>query len=146
MRFWLRWAIVTLPVVLWLYLWMQSYWTVYQVTRNGYHNEFSASIYRGECAFDVIRDDQWKLTGGTWFHAQFAAPKLDDDRLEQPGFLGFSYGGTQGPSPASLATLIEIPAWFVALLLGSLPLWLYRRQRKRRKTGFPIEPSTAKLS
>ena len=41
MRFWLRWAIVTLPVMVCFFLWARSYRFQEDIYREGYHNEFS---------------------------------------------------------------------------------------------------------
>jgi hypothetical protein len=48
---------------------------------------------------------------------------------------------------ASLSVIvIEVPDWFITILLAIPPLWLYLRQRKRSKVGFPVEPAAANPS
>jgi len=145
MRFWLRWAIVTLPVVVCVVLWIQSYWTGHEVRREGYHNELYLSVHRGSFGLAIMRDDQWTIAGGRWSRQNRSAGTVED-HLTQNRFLGFGYESIPGPTVSLSATVIEIPAWFITLLLAIPPLWLYLRQRKRSKVGFPVEPAAANPS
>jgi hypothetical protein len=141
MRFWLRWAIVTLPLVCCLSLCARSYWIEDILVREGSFNQFELLAYRGSFGVIFMRLDHWGLAGGIWAHQATAAANVVGHVTEQRIF-GFGYESTYGPTPWR-ATVIEVPAWFLTMLLAVPPFWLYRRQRKRRKTGFPVEPVAA---
>ena len=138
MRFWLRWAIVTLPVVMILVLWALSYQKGWDAKREGHHNIVIFFLDRGEFYISALWDSESNLSNGSW-------TLLNEDFATQlPGssFLGFGYESILGPSLGNKALLIEFPIWIVTLVAVVPPVWLYRRQRKNRKTGFPIEPLT----
>src|SRR5213595_3332757 len=52
-------------------------------------------------------------------------------------FLGFGYESD------SQISWLQAPMWFVALLAAMPALWFYRRQRKKPKSGFPVELNQA---
>jgi hypothetical protein len=139
MRFWLRRAIVTVPVIVCVSLWMRSYWIEDLLERGSYHCELVLTLHRGSLGFVLSRDQQWTLRGGRWGYQQFSAGKFRDD-FTQTRFLGFGYEKTPGPGAAS-GMILEVPAWFLTLLSAAPATWMYRRDRKRRKVGFPVEPS-----
>lgn len=95
----------------------------------------------GSLVFVVVRGQP---LGIRWAHRRFPAEKNNID-LTAHHLIGFGYATNVGPPPL-LQTIIVVPMWFVTVLAAGPLLLLYRRLRKRRKTGFPIEPSTAKLS
>ncbi len=143
MRFWLRWAIVTLPVVVCLFLWARSYRFQEDIYREGYHNEFSLGASRGVLFVAFLRTGDWNITGGRWsYHRSDDSEDFDDPYgyVRSNQFLGFFYLSQPGPA-GNWETFIQLPMWAIALLLTVPPIGLYRRQRKRSKTGFPIEPA-----
>src|SRR2546425_10578534 len=138
MRFWLKWAMLALPLALCLLMWVRSYLVEEALNREGYHYELSLGISRGTVFASFLRAAGWKITAGQWSYHRSDHSILDDTAyLDSNTLLGFGYASQAGPGAAS-ATLIELPIWFLSLLAGLPPLWLYRRHRKRRKTGFPI--------
>ena len=142
MRFWLRWAIVTLPVMLCLFLWARSYRFQEDIDREGYHNEFSLGASRGALFVYFLRASDWKMTGGRWtYHKSDDSEDFDDPYgyVRSNKFLGFFYLSQPGPA-GNWETFIQLPMWAIALLLIVPPLWLYGRQRRRRTTGFPVGP------
>ena len=142
MRFWLKWAIVTLPLAACLFLWARSFLHQEDLYREGYHNEFSLGSSRGALFVAFLRAADWNITGGHWsFHSSHDSEDLDDPYgyVRFNKFPGFGYFFGAGPAGGS-ETLIQLPMWAIALLLIIPPLWIYRRQRKHRKIGFPVEP------
>src|SRR5258708_356893 len=73
-----------------------------------------------------------------WAYKRFS-PEKDNIALTPHHFLGFGYAKNLG-NPLPIQTIIIAPMWFASVLAAMPPLWLYRRQRKRRKIGFPVEP------
>src|SRR5947208_3033587 len=143
MRFWLKWAIVTLPVVLCFALWVRSYVVEEALIHEAHHHELLMGISRGSLFASFLRAPDWaKTIGGRWSYHRSDHSVLDDAHVDSNTFLGFGFVSQTGPAGDS-ATLIELPMWGVTLLWAIPPLWLYRRQRKRRKNGFPVEPVAA---
>jgi hypothetical protein len=140
MRFWLRWAIVTLPVVMCLFLWARTYLVQEDFYRQGYHNELSLGASRGVLFVGFLRTGDWNITGGRWSYHRSDDSEDTYGYVRSNKFLGFGYLSQAFPAGGS-ATLIELPMWSIALLLIVPPIWLYRRQRKRRGIGFPVEPA-----
>ena len=140
MRFGFRWAIVTLPVVC-VGLWVQSYWFQDNLVRYGRSQNVNCRFDYGSLVIVVVRGQP---LGIRWAHSRFPAEK-NNIALTAHHLLGFGYATNLGPPPL-LQKIIVLPMWFVTFLNAVPPLLLYRRQRKRRKIGFPIEPSKANLS
>ena len=141
MRFWLRWAVVTLPVVVCLFLWARSYLVQEDFYRQGFHNELSLGSSRGVFFVAFLRTGDWNITGGRWsYHTSI---DLEDTYgyVGSNKYLGFGYLSRPFPAGGSTTFIfIQLPMWAIALLLIVPPLWLYRRQRRRRTTGFPLAP------
>src|SRR4051794_2370030 len=94
MRFWLRWAIVTLPVVVCLFLWARSYRFTEDIHREGYHNEFSLLPSRGVLFVFFLRTADWNITGGRWsYYRSDDSADFDDPYgyVRSNKFLGFGY-------------------------------------------------------
>jgi hypothetical protein len=140
MRFWLKWAILTLPFALCLILWIRSYWLEDAVRREGFHNTLQIISLDGSFSLYFLRDNQWNLRQGKWYSHELVVADFPDIRTEHP-HLGFGYQSFPGPVSSDLATVIDVPMWFVTVLTTFPPLWLYLRHRNRRNPGFPIEPS-----
>ena len=134
MRFWLRWAIVTLPVVALVLLWVQSYWYQANFMRYGRFLNFNCRFDYGSLMIVVVRGQP--LREG-WAYKRFPADK-DSIALTAHHFLGFGYARNLG-NPLPIQTIVVMPMWFVTVLVAIPPLWLHR-QRKRRTTGFPVGP------
>jgi hypothetical protein len=141
MRFWLRWAIVTLPLAVCLILWGRSYVALEGFSHVSYHEELTIGASSGKLFSVFMRAPDWKISEGRWTYNQRDHAINEDFSLTSSQFLGFGYGYQRGPGMVA-ATIIEVPMWAVALLVSLPPLWLYRRHRKRRKIGFPVEPVT----
>jgi len=137
MRFWLRWAIVTLPVVACISLWIRSYRANEMLLREGHHNLLQVGSRIGSIEIVFMRDSEWKPGNGRWDCRSFPIVS-PTDRLTQHRFLGFGAESIPGPTPSDVATAIEAPIWFLTLLALVPPIWLYRRHRNRRTTGFPV--------
>ncbi len=138
MRRRLIWAILTLPLIASIFIWIATYW--YQaelLSESGRFADVGVGVNRGSLMFGVSGRDQWKFKGSQW-KFEFG---VSDETWGEPAhhFLGFGY-----ESDSFLlhnATVLQAPMWFIALLTAIPPLLLYRRYRKRRNPGFPIEPS-----
>ena len=148
MRFWLRWAILTLPLAACLYLWGRSYLVDESVVREGNLNELVIVTQRGTVLIAFLRAKGWSLSGGHWTHTRRDYPVVDPSESSESSealshhFLGFGYEWSAGPGGAT-ASMIAVPMWGPSVLFLLPPLWLYRRRRKGGKTGFPIEPVNA---
>ncbi len=141
MRFWLKWAIVTLPVVICGFVWIRSHTVEESLFRLGYHNESSLGVSGNRLHVIFMRASDWNCSGGSWhyqkhYDSSIWGPMLPDS------VLGFGYQSEPGPGGAS-ETIIELPMWAITLLSILPSVWLYRRHRKRNKIGFPIEPTPA---
>jgi hypothetical protein len=121
-----------------IFLWIQSYWTWQEVMRSGYHNELYLSLHRGSFGAAFLRDDEWKIAGALWTRPYLKAGD-SDPHLTKNRLWGFGYERNPGVTPSLWATIVEVPAWFVTALLAIPPWWLYRRQRRHRRIGFPVE-------
>jgi len=53
--------------------------------------------------------------------------------------LGFGFEYRKNQNYPGSTTIVTLPWWAATLLVGVAPFWLYRRQRKRHKPGFPME-------
>jgi hypothetical protein len=91
------------------------------------HGHFGFSVH-----ILVTGPEGWVL-----LRADATADHWIQNRLLDFGFehLKKAYGDSR--------TTAEMPWWAATLVAGIAPLWLYRRQRRRRRKGFPIEPVVA---
>ena len=133
MRFWLRWAIVTLPFGVFVFLWVRSYWVREDITYLKKSDYLHLRSNRGYLDFEIYGpvsgSDEWSFfeddaRGGPWI-AQ--------------NLLGFGFEHEKKRNDALSATTVQMPWWAATLVAGFPPLWLYRRHRRRR-AGFPIGP------
>ena len=133
MRFWLRWAIVTLPVVVCLILWIASFW--YQAALWGRVLETHRSIGISRGSMGLILS--WRNKPA--YEQRRFILQDKQQRWSEPihHFLGFGYESD------SRITWLQAPMWFVALLAAIPPLMVYRRHRRSLKKGFPIQPMSA---
>ena len=97
---------------------------------------------RGSLMFLFMRDDQWQLKQAEWRYVSLGMVDLAG-HLTEHRFLGFGYEMGPGSALTERFTSLELPTWTVALITSVPPLFLYRSHRKRRKTGFPVEPVAA---
>jgi hypothetical protein len=142
MRFWLRWAVATLPLAACLFLWIQSYWfdDTFQWDRPNRVTGFRFNDGVLVLAMSVSKPPPGAVsTKQNWLHTRKPATSAHDVRRR---VLGFGWERVDF-LPNFNFILVESPMWAPNLLCAIPPLWLYRRQRKRRKTGFPVEPVAA---
>ena len=142
MRFWLNWAIVTLPLAGCIAIWVRSHWAQDVFQRTAYHSVFQIGWRQGSVEIIFMRDSDWEARDGHWSYNSLEVGQPWEP-LTQPRFLGFGIESFPGPKPSLKATIIEVPIAFLTLLAAIPPVWSYRNRRKRRKTGFPIEPASA---
>jgi len=137
MRFWLRWAIVTLPVVVCIVLWIRSYSIEEGFNRTTHHSDLTVGVTSGKLFTVFLRADDWNFSESHWTYVRRDHAINEDSSYPRSHFLGFGY--QYDPSPGGIAaTIAEVPIWFASLLAAIPPLWLYRRHRRRRRTGFPM--------
>jgi len=138
-RFWLNWAILTLPLAVCTAMWIRSQWAEDLMQRTGYHNLFQIGSRYGSLEIIFMRHSDWDSKHGLW---SYQCMDLGDpaDRLTQNRLLGFGLESSPGPVSSMKAISIEVPIASLTLLALIPPIWTYRRRRKRRTTGFPLEP------
>jgi len=138
MRFWLRWAIVTLPVLSCIVLWTRSFWFDEGLVHIADNIAIALNSCAGSARVEILTyPANWSNTHGLR-HVQQAR---EDTIWNMECWIGFGYEHHE--LPRGSRRLIEVPWWVVTLLAAIHPLWLYRRQRKTRKIGFPVEPDSA---
>jgi hypothetical protein len=125
--------------------WARSYFVEEVLFRVGFHHELSFAVSRGSLFFNFLRLPDWNTATARWSFHKFDSSRPGNSNLvplEPSTVLGFGYDTRIGPAVA-LVTMIEIPIWAVTIPAAIPPLWVYHRQRKRRKIGFPVEPVAA---
>ncbi|HEV8292424.1 MAG TPA: hypothetical protein VGP94_10895 [Tepidisphaeraceae bacterium] len=137
MRFWLKWAIVALPVVGLILLWIDSYRLERGIQRESFNNEFNLISNRGLLCFGWLRDNRWRFANGIWSYWS-RQPFLD--RITQNQFLGFGYETATGPTLSSRAATVLLPMWSLTVIAMLPPLGLVWRERKKKRSGFPVAP------
>jgi len=134
---------VTLPFAAFVFLWVQSYWfadTIQWDRPNG------VIVFRfNDGALDLAISYSKPPPGSVsskqnWLHTRRPTVKGGHDVNRR--VLGFGLERVDF-LPSFSFLLFELPIWAPSLLCAIPPLWLYRRQCKRRKTGFPVEPVAA---
>jgi hypothetical protein len=131
MRFWLKWAIVTLPFVVCVFIWIGSY--RYQAAWNHRTKTGVFSVAGNRGVVHLTRS--WV---GVNVKSEVVFEPLDESWGEPTHrFLGFGFEWESWPSGSKW---VQVPMWFIALLTAIPSFWFYRRQRKRRKIGFPVAP------
>ncbi len=138
MRFWLIWAVVTLPVVVCVSFWIRSYWVADYSFWGAENVAVAAGSSCGHVVLGTLTNPSKKLASH-WRYERRQAEKYTS--WTQPCVLGFGF--ERKSLPIGNSTTMQLPSWALTLLAGIGPLWLYRRQRKRRETGFPVEPVAA---
>jgi hypothetical protein len=139
MRFWLRWAIVTLPLIGCLGLWVRSYWIEDIWDRYGRATDVWIALHRGSVGAWFSKHQPRGFSRTLWSYQKIAAGGMRD-HLTNRQIFGFGFESLLEP-PRTIA--VEVPLWFLTSLSAIPVLWLYRRHRKRRRIGFPIEPVAA---
>jgi hypothetical protein len=143
MRFWLRWAIVTPPLAVCVFLWVQSYWfaDTFQWDRPSRVLVFRFNDGTFDLAISVSKPPPGSVSSTQrWLHTRQSMIKGDDSVNRR--VLGFGWRRMDFVPNFSFI-VAELPIWAPTLLCAFPPLWLYRRQRKRPKIGFPVEPVAA---
>src|SRR4051794_38088511 len=121
MRFWLRWAIVTLPLIVCSFLWIRSYAVEEVFNRDAYQSELTAGISQGRIFVAFLRARNWSLAAGHWSYQRYDHSVRDASYFDPGSFLGFGFGSQPGPAGAS-ATFGEFPMWAMMLLFLLPPL------------------------
>src|SRR5258706_4664834 len=100
MRFWLTWAIVTLPLGASLYLWGRSYFVEEALQREGHLNELVIGVSRGTLFCTFMRTTGWTLSGIRWSYMRHdhAIGNDYDSYILPAHILGFGYGSQAGPA------------------------------------------------
>jgi hypothetical protein len=139
---WLKWAIVTLPLAACLFLWIQSYWFSDSFQWEGPNRVIVLRFNEGALVLtiSVSKPPQGSVsTNQSWWHTRKPATGGHDVKRRVLGF-----GLERADFLANFNFILaELPMWAPTLLCAIPLLWLYRRQRKRRKQGFAVEPIAA---
>jgi hypothetical protein len=139
MRFWLRWAIVTLPVAICVTFWIRSFFVGDCIIQDRGAGSFTMMSDTGTVYVIARRERPWDQTATGW-HWITSRPLNDPPPPNQHFGFRFDFDSSQD---GQFSNVIDIPYWFIACVTALPSVWLFRRHRKRRKIGFPVEPTTA---
>lgn len=111
--------------------WLHSYWVVSGV----WLDRFSVSKYQGGF-YAVLAPTPERRSGYAFMAAEGRSTKSFD--FPDVQFAGFEFGAR--PQSSAAAWFVRVPIWFVALFLGGLSAWLFRRS-KRNGSAAPESPA-----
>jgi hypothetical protein len=118
-------------------LWVRSYWFEEGFSYLKKNAHIGVGSNRGHFGFATHRPVTGP-EGWLWFSDKSVGGHWISNTV-----LGFGFEHRQNKNYPESETTVELP-WWAATLVAAVPsLWLYRRQRKRRKIGFPVGAASA---